>query len=87
MFHSKPVVVTHSISLREFVEDNQCGLWYHDKDLQELAKVISQLADPDVAQRYGRKGHEAVQSKLNWAADADVLNDFVATILEHGPRD
>ncbi len=87
MLHSKPVVVTHSISLREFVEGNQCGLWYHDKDPQELAKVISQLAAREVAQHYGRNGYEAVQSKLNWAADADVLNDFVATMLEHGPPD
>jgi len=81
MVHSKPVVVTHSISLRELVEDNQCGLWYHDKDPQELAKVISQLAVPEVAQHYGRNGHEAVQSRLNWAADADVLNNFVEQCL------
>ncbi len=42
MAQSKPVLVTHSRSLREIVESNECGLSYEDKEPASLARAISQ---------------------------------------------
>ena len=78
MFHARPVLVTHSASLREVIEACGSGLWYHDKSPPELADAVFKLTDPKLRAEFGANGRDAVLTRLNWDADAEILVRFVA---------
>jgi glycosyltransferase involved in cell wall biosynthesis len=73
MIQCKPVVVTHSKSLHEIVETYGCGLSYQDKDPRALAHVVAALADQNVRNVMGTRGKIAIETHLNWTADAEKL--------------
>ncbi len=84
MAQAKPVVVTHSLSLREIVETYNCGRVYNDADPEALAGCIMELRDPMLRSTLGRAGLEAVQKVLNWNRDADSLLLAVRTVASAG---
>ena len=69
MLQTKPVVVTHSQSLRAIVEKNHCGIWYQDNKPEELAQAICELDDPVHRSVLGKNGRKIVLEKLNWSID------------------
>jgi glycosyltransferase involved in cell wall biosynthesis len=77
MAQAKPVIVTHSRSLREIVEQNSCGRWYQDDSPEALAMVIGSMNDAATRRELGMRGQQAVQRELNWSVDAKALLEIV----------
>jgi glycosyltransferase involved in cell wall biosynthesis len=73
MAQRKPVLVTHSRTLADIVQNYQCGRVYHDRDYDELARMIVGLKDPNVREAMGNAGFRAVIEKLNWGVDEENL--------------
>jgi glycosyltransferase involved in cell wall biosynthesis len=78
MLAEKPVIVTHSKSLRNIVEKSSCGRWYSDKDPMQLAEAVIAIADPAVRAQMGSHGRRAVLERHNWSMDERVLLEAVS---------
>ena len=80
MAQAKPVLVTHSPSLRQIVEQIECGMWYTDRNTDELASAITAMNDVELRKGMGERGKEAVERRLNWSVDAKHLVEIVTQI-------
>jgi glycosyltransferase involved in cell wall biosynthesis len=65
--HGVPVVTTTAGALAELVRDGVDGLTCAPGDVRDLARVLTEISDPDVAQRL-RAGVPAVDPVPGWAA-------------------
>jgi glycosyltransferase involved in cell wall biosynthesis len=77
MAQAKPVVVTHSKTLKYIVESTNCGRIYKDDSPANLAKVIIELKCDSLRKKLGQEGYRAVQEKFNWEEDKKVLINAV----------
>lgn len=82
MAQKKPVVVTQCESLVEIVEEQECGLVYHDLQEERLAEVLVKLSDQKLREEMGLRGYQAVLSKYNWSVDRQVLIDAVNEVCD-----
>lgn len=82
MYMAKPVLVSSCATLKSIVEANECGLWFTDKSSADFADKVVQMSDPDVRERLGRRGQEAVEKQYNWDVDAKRLLAAVSRTLE-----
>lgn len=62
-----PVIASDFPLWRDIVEGSECGLLVDPLDPRAIAGAIDTLVgNPDLAERMGRKGREAVEQKYNW---------------------
>ena len=80
MAQGRPVVVTQASSMRAVVEPAGCGRVYGDKDPADLARVLLDLAHPEVRATLGQAALRAVTNQYNWAVDEQVLLSAVKSI-------
>lgn len=69
----KPVIVSHSRTLRQIVESASCGAWYQDDRPEELAERIMSLRSVEARTQAGQRGREAVRTRFNWEIDKQRL--------------
>ncbi len=81
-----PVVASHFRQWREIVLDTQCGLCVDPCDPAAIAAAIDHfINDPELAERCGRNGAEAVEAQFNWSAQARKLTTFYQKIKPSRP--
>ena len=55
----KPIIITRSENIAEFVEENKSGLLFRNNNSLELAKLIMRLfKDPDLCRKLGERNYE-----------------------------
>lgn len=69
MLQKKPVVVTNSRALSSIVLPSKCGNVYIHDDYMDLANKVVELKSPQLRERYGSNGYDAVKNRFNWAID------------------
>ncbi len=70
-----------AVEVAHIVKETQCGLLVDVTSPDAIADaVIRLLTNPDEAQRFGRHGREAVESKYNWQKDSAALVDAIAAL-------
>ena len=84
MIAGLPVVCTHFIRWKEFVERYHCGICVDPENVDEIAQAIRYLLDhPEEARQMGENGRRAVKEEFNWGVEEkkllalyeDILND------------
>src|SRR5687768_2320330 len=70
------VVATNFGGFREVVQDRVTGLLARPQDPEDLAEKINMLlADPDLANEFGKAGRQRVIEEFSWRAVADRLEE------------
>ena len=81
MYVGIPVICTDFILWRTIVEENNCGICVNECNEAEITKAISFLLDnKDIASEMGRRGHDAIIRKYNWAIEEKKLIDIYKSI-------
>lgn len=69
-----PVIASDFPMWREFVRDTNSGLLVDPTNPKAIREAMDWILDhPDEAEAMGRRGKEAVESRLNWKHEADNL--------------
>ena len=77
---SRPVVVTDTPGLREYVRDGETGVVVQPGDADALATGVGDLlADPDRARALGVAGRKAVTEYFSTRKQAERLREILAT--------
>jgi glycosyltransferase involved in cell wall biosynthesis len=70
----RPVIVSDCTPLKRIVEETDCGLVYPSGDVSALAICLKRLYDdPQMCNRMGNAGYNAVQDKYNWERTGQTL--------------
>ncbi|MCG6542266.1 glycosyltransferase family 4 protein [Pseudomonas sp. KSR10] len=78
-----PVIASNFPLWKEIIEGNKCGLCVDPLDPSAIAAAIDYLVDhPAEAERMGRNGQSAVNSRYNWALEESKLCDFYERVLK-----
>jgi glycosyltransferase involved in cell wall biosynthesis len=80
--HGVPVITTTAGALAEPVRDGVDGLTCAPGDPDDLARVLTQISDPEVARRL-RAAVPAVDPEHRWTA---YLRELLAPAAGHGPQ-
>jgi glycosyltransferase involved in cell wall biosynthesis len=76
-----PVIGSNFPLWRQIIEGNQCGVCVDPIDPTSIAEAIDYLVThPEEAEKMGRNGQKAVQSKYNWAIEEKKLFELYKTI-------
>lgn len=82
MVASIPVIASDFPLLKEFVEDNNCGICLDPLNPQAIAQAIQWIIDhPDEAKRMGENGRRAVEEKYTWEEEAKKLLSLYEKLL------
>ncbi|WP_345972581.1 glycosyltransferase family 4 protein [Sulfurimonas diazotrophicus] len=77
-----PVIASNFPLWRSIIEKNYCGLCIDPLDPTAIANAMQYiLSHPEEAERMGRNGREAVETKYNWSAEETKLMDIYAGLL------
>jgi len=78
-----PVIASDFPGFSEIVEGAKCGLLVNPEDPRAIAQAIEfVLTHPEEAKEMGRRGHEAVVTKYNWANEERKLIQLYGTLLD-----
>jgi glycosyltransferase involved in cell wall biosynthesis len=67
MAMGKPVVVSNCPAQQAVIEDENCGLVFKDRDVDEFSdRIITLLKDKSLAMKLGENGKNAVLKRWNW---------------------
>lgn len=78
-----PVIASDFPLWREIVESNACGLCVNPLDVDDVASAIDWiLSHPEEAERMGRNGRQAVESKYNWDEESKTLSKLYGELLK-----
>jgi len=66
-----PVIASDSPPMKKIIDDNECGLVFRDRNVEELANSIISLYNSDI--NYGENGKKAVFDEYNWSRDTERL--------------
>lgn len=78
-----PSIVSDFPLWRRIIEQAECGMTVDPLDVKAIARGIDELLTAeDTAERAGKRGHDAVQTKLNWRTEADKLAGLYATLAD-----
>ena len=78
-----PVIASDFPLWREIIAGNDCGLLVNPFNPTAIAEAIDYLiAHPEDAERMGRNGRRAVESRYNWDHEGQKLLAFYETILK-----
>jgi glycosyltransferase involved in cell wall biosynthesis len=77
-----PVVTSDAVPSARVVNEAQCGEVFRTGDAGDLAAAVTRLLRPEVRQRMGGRGRQAVLQRYNWERDAAVLLSSVGRVAE-----
>lgn len=78
----KPVVVSDCFAQKKFVEQQNCGLIFQDRDAKDFAEqVISLYENSGLYQEMSDKGKEVVRNSFNWEKTVKPLIKMYEQIL------
>jgi len=78
-----PVIASNFPGFAEIVNGAKCGLLVDPDDPRTIAQAIEfVLTHPEEAEEMGRRGHEAVVAKYNWASEERKLIQLYSTLLD-----
>lgn len=78
MYMQKPVVVSSAKPLKRIVEACNAGAVFESGNPDAFADAVLRLQDPQVRERLGANGHQAVLERYNWQYDSKILADLYA---------
>ena len=79
----KPVIGSNLPGLEKIVSETNCGMLVEHDDSKMLAEHIRTLhAAPDLCEKLGTRGYNAVRDKYNWELEAKKLVEFYKKTLE-----
>jgi glycosyltransferase involved in cell wall biosynthesis len=86
MFMKKPVIVSSAKPLARAVVETQAGLVFESGDPDSFAEAVFALQDPEVRQKLGQNGQQAVIERYNWQRDGQRLVKLYEVLAEktHG---
>jgi glycosyltransferase involved in cell wall biosynthesis len=77
-----PSVTIPRFPLTEIVREGQEGWHFREADPQDLARVLTRLADdPGLRQRMGTSARERVVARYSWAAHCEQLERVLLRIV------
>ena len=77
-----PVIASDFPGWRAIVNDNNCGLCVDPLDPTAIAEAIDKLAaHPELAEKMGDNGRQAVRDTFNWSAEEKKLLTFYETLF------
>ena len=77
-----PVIASDFSLWRQIIAGNDCGLLVDPLEPSAIARAIDTLVyDPELAQRMGENGREAVEREYNWGTEELKLFDFYERIM------
>lgn len=77
-----PVIASGFPLWKQIVEGNECGLCVNPLDPIAIANAIDYLAaNPDDAEKMGRRGQKAIFDKYNWEIEEKKLLDLYSSIV------
>ncbi|WP_016839517.1 glycosyltransferase family 4 protein [Ureibacillus thermosphaericus] len=72
-----PVIASNFPLWSSIIEKHECGVCVNPKNPKEIAEAVDfLLKNPNIAERMGRNGRKAVESKYNWEKEGQKLVDF-----------
>lgn len=81
MFFERPVISSNCTSLEKIISDENCGLVFKDKDVQDLADKLYQIyQNPNLASTMGSNGKSAVLNIYNWETTVKPLITLYSSI-------
>lgn len=79
-----PVIASDFPLWREIISKNDCGLLVNPLDASAIAKAIDYMVlNPKEAERMGRNGRKAVETRYNWNQEEKKLLKFYEKILQN----
>jgi glycosyltransferase involved in cell wall biosynthesis len=84
MSKGKPVIVSNAKPVERIVREEQCGIVFHDRDSEDLARAIVILQPESVRTAMGQRGRDAIARKYNWAIDEQRLYQALETVVSGG---
>lgn len=72
-----PVIASDSAAQAKVVSDNNCGLVFHDQDIQSLIKAIEMLiSSAELKRKWGAQGKKAVMQRYHLSTAGKALNSL-----------
>jgi len=73
MLMGKPVVASECVEMSRVIQETDCGLLFPPGDSEALSDALIRLKDPELRDRLGERGREAVLDRYNWSRSAERL--------------
>lgn len=70
MLMGKPVVASACVEMSRVIQEAGCGLLFPPGDSEALGDSLISLKDPELRNRLGERGREAVLNRYNWSHSA-----------------
>ncbi len=77
-----PVIASNFPQWKEIIEESDCGICVNPLDSSAISKAIEFLKkNPEVAEKMGKNGRDAVLKKYNWGSEEKKLIDYYRKLL------
>ena len=77
-----PVIASNFPWWQKLIVELDCGLVVNPLDSQDIADAMQYLLEhPDIAEKMGHNGRQAVKNRFNWEADSKQLLDLYHLLL------
>jgi glycosyltransferase involved in cell wall biosynthesis len=80
MLFGLPVIVSDARPAARIVADERCGEVFRDRDVEDLARSVTALADPATRRQRGLAGRRAIERRYHWNYDAQVLTATIERV-------
>ena len=77
MLAGLPVLATEVLTIKRIIIEADCGVVCKNLNSKDVAEKLEYLKNPDVRQKLGENGYQAVFEKYNWESDSYHLNQAV----------
>ena len=84
MSKGKPVIVSNAKPVERIVREEQCGVVFHEKDPEDLARAVVSLEPHAVRNAMGLRGRKAIRERYNWAVDEESLYRALERVVGAG---
>jgi glycosyltransferase involved in cell wall biosynthesis len=74
------VIVSDARPTARIVRDTGCGEVFRDRNVEDLARCITELDRPEQRARRGGNGSAAVRGRYNWTHDSRVLVETIEAV-------
>ncbi len=78
-----PVIVTNVGYLKDYIKNNENGIFFEKQNAFELKKKIEKLmSDPDARRKLGRNGRKTVEEEFDWKVTADNMVEAIEYLVK-----
>jgi glycosyltransferase involved in cell wall biosynthesis len=77
-----PVIVSDMKSTARIVREENCGDVFRDRDVDDLARSILGLTNPQIRAQKGANGQAAVRRRYNWSYDSKILIQTIEKVKD-----